>query len=575
MDVELFVYGATPASLFAAIVAARDGKSVVICAPEPGIGGMITGGLGISDAPLSFRNWDGGVVQEFTEALVARTGFDGSSFLNWNFAPSDALAAFNVLLAAEPNITLRLGETITAVSRSQVDDINGQPVGALDGRGDRIASVTTAPCTWLATPGAGDTYTATVFVDGSYNGGLMAAAGVPFRIGRDAASAFEESYAGVHSGHVTTRSYDVVDADGDLTKYGGWKPLEADGQADRRMMALGYRNCITNIAGANNLGFPAPPGYDPEDFRAEIVLAQKDTSIGLTTREHAYNPVYRTSYDDASASAAIDGYAGMTEKERQEAWLRYSSVAEMAAYPDKFATNGSDIRGVLAAEMATASDTRRHEIREQLAYRELGRLHTFQTHADVPQVVRDRFAGWGLCADEWQEDYILTPGWPSEIYERHGRRLVGQVTVDFWHAAYEVNWPDQIAVGAYFMDSKAKAQWATPFGGNAFEGHYAVQPFDDANGNPVRADTYNYVGIPLRAVVPPVGVCDNLALCWCVSASEVAFSSIRLEPFLSAVGEAVGHLACAAINTGVAPARLDYSTVRARLDAAGLTITRF
>lgn len=572
---DVFVHGATPASIFAAIVCARAGKTVIIQAPEPGIGGMITGGLGITDAPLSFKNWAGGVVEEFTDALAAATGFDGSSFLNWCFAPSDALTALTDLIEDEANITLALGETITAVERTAIVDLNGQDASNLATRGDQILSVTTAPCTWLDSPGTGDTYVANHYIDGSYNGGLMAAAGVPYRIGREAASEFGETYAGVHNDHVTTRDYDVVDANGDLTKYGGWKPLEASGQADRRIMAMGYRNCITNVAGGNNLGFPAPPGYDVADFAAEIALAQADITIGITTREHAYDPIYRTSYDAVSAEAAIDGYAGMDEEDRQNEWLRYSSVAEMAAYPDKFATNGSDIRGVLSWEMANASDERRQEIREELAYRELGRLHTFQNNADVPLTVRSKFAGWGLCADEWTTDFILRAGWPSEIYEREGRRLIGQKTVTFWEGAYEVNWPDQIAIGQYFMDSKAKAVWATPLGGIAFSGHFDVQPFLDANGTTVRADTYNFVSIPLGAIVPPVGVCDNLAICWGVSSSEVAFTSIRLEPFLSAVGEAVGHAVVAAIDEGVPVAKLNYSAVRARLDAAGLTITRY
>ncbi|MFN4129379.1 MAG: FAD-dependent oxidoreductase, partial [Paracoccaceae bacterium] len=102
-----------------------------------------------------------------------------------------------------------------------------------------------------------------------------------------------------------------------------------------------------------------------------------------------------------------------------------------------------------------------------------------------------------------------------------------------------------------------------------------VQPFLDASGIEIRADTYKIFGVPLRACVAPRGVCDNLIVAWGISSSEVAFSAIRLEPFLSAVGEACGHVAVAAIDTGIDPALIDYAAVRARLDAAGLTIHRF
>ena len=572
---DVFVYGATPASIFSAIVCARAGKTVVLLAPESGLGGMITGGLGITDAPLSFKNWAGGVVEEFTDALAARTNFDALGFVNWNFAPSDALTVFEAMVTAETNITRRMGEIIQSVSRNQVVYSQGMLVGAIADRGSKLASVTTAD----------DTYHAQVFIDGSYNGELMAAAGVKTLVGREAASYRDEPRVGAIAGvQTTSRTYPGVDGDGDLNHYAGWRPLEPDLTADRRFMALGYRNCLTNIDSANNLGFPAPPGYDDADFQAEIQIAN-ETTVLMSTREQAYSPIYRTSYDAVKAADRITGFAELNERNRQERWWRSDfeasglsggqRLANMMLEPDKFATNGSDIRGTLAHEYATADEHRRAEIRDQLAYRELGRLHTYQTHPDVPLGTRNSFAAWGLCADEWQTHYTLIQGWPSEIYERTPRRLIGQAQMDFWSNAYQTNWPDQIAVGSYFMDSKAKSIWAMSGGGVEFEGDYDTQPFFDANGVQIRADTYNFMGVPMGAVVAPRGSCDNLLVCWGISSTEIAHSAIRLEPFLSAVGEAVGHIAIASLNADVPPARIDYQSVRSRLDAAGLTIYRW
>src|SRR5690606_16677705 len=142
-------------------------------------------------------------------------------------------------------------------------------------------------------------------IDASYNGGLMAAANVPWRIGREAASQFGEDYAGANPGCVTERAYDVVDEKGNLTKYGGWRAFEPKGSADRRSMAMGFRNCITNIPGEQNLRFPAPPGFDIRDFSDEIRIANDDPSLKINTREHAYRPIYRATYDAESASRAI------------------------------------------------------------------------------------------------------------------------------------------------------------------------------------------------------------------------------------------------------------------------------
>lgn len=585
MQVDVFVHGATPCGIMAAIVAARAGLTVVIQAPENGIGGMLTGGLGIGDAPLDFQNWRG-VTQEFTSAIIALTGYTAGAANAWHFLPSQALAVLTGMIAAEPNIILRLRESINRVDRNEVKQQNGQVASSTDARATQISAIHTVPCTWLSgAPAAGDTYEAKVYLDASYNGGLMLHAKVPHRVGREGADEFGEwPYAGVLVGHEHnfTSTVDLVDDRGNLLGYGGWQPLEAFGQADRRFMALGYRNCITNIAGANNLGFPAPPGYDPDDFTDEVQIGNAvhpGGGLSILTRSYAFNPLRRSAlYDPVKAQVALaDTWDDMTERERQEGWFRYASTeAQLGQFPDKFMTNGSDIRGSVAWEFTlTASDRRRHEIREQTAYRELGRLHTFQNDVRVDPAVRARFAGWGLCADEWQTDHILLPGWPSEIYERHGRRLIGQETVTYRHVAYRTNWPDQIAVGAYFMDSKAKSIWALPYGGNEIEGSYEVQNFVDADGDTVGSSNYNTFGIPMRAVLPPVGTCDNLAVCWNVSASELAFSAIRLEPFLCAVGEAVGHMAVESVATGVPMARLKYEPVKARLQAAGLMIQRY
>lgn len=573
--VDLCVYGPTLSGIAAAIVAARAGRTVAIICPEETLGGMLTGGLGITDAPQSFKNWAGGVVDEFTSGLTARTGFT-FPLHQWCFAASAAQAVIDAMIAAETRISVHLGETLIATEQRQVPYVEGMLASRLSSRGTALAAIVTNT----------DTYRAQVFIDASYDGALMQLAGVPNMIGREDFDLAREPYAGnlAAAGHTTTRTYDVVDARGNLTKYGGWRPTEASGQADRRSMALGFRNMVTNVQGANNLGFPAPPGYDRNDFLDDIARAQRST-LGFFDREVGYEPMYRVTYDATLAAQHITGFAGLSQKDREARWLRSDFAAtdlpepqrlvNMMAVPGKFSTNGSDIRGPLAWEYSTASEARRQEIKARLAYRELGRLHTLQNDPDVPQATRTNFAPWGLCADEWQDVYTLRPGWPHEVYQRHGRRLIGQAMMDMWSNAYQTNWPDQIAVGSYFMDSKAKSQFATPYGGTAFEGHYAVQPFADADGTVIRADLYKIFGVPQRAVVPPRGVCDNLIVSWGISSTEVAFSAIRLEPFLSAVGEACGHLAVASMAAGVDPALIDHAPVRARLEAAGLTIHRF
>lgn len=553
---DVVIYGATPGAIFAAIVLARGGRTVAMVTPQYQVGGMLTGGLGITDAPNT-RNW-WGVVEEFTTALKARTGW-ANDRLSWNCAPSDALAVFTAMLAAHPGITVRTNEQLVSVRKNQGTFGPGQTVASADVVGTRIASITTA----------GGIYEGTVFLDATYTGELMAMAGVPHRVGRESRSRYRELRAGVLAGSfATTLDYDVVDADGDLTRYGQFRPRQAPGESDRRTMACGFRHAITNV---DDIGWPAPPGYDDADFQAEIAYAQARTPT-LYTRDFAFF-LRRAHYDPVAAAALIPGFAGMTPTGKQEAWHAFTQPANLVTAPGKCMTNGSDIIGPLAWEYAIAPEWRRAEIEEQLLYRELGRFHTFATHPDVPAATRNSFATMGLCGDEWAGGGV--PGWPSELYHREGRRIEGQATVDLWDHVYQVNWPDQIAFGGYFVDSKAKTQYATPFGGAEREGSYGDVDIVTADGETIALDDYRYVGIPMRAVIAEPGVCDNLAVTWGISATEIAFSAIRLEPFLAAVAEAVGHMALESLASAVPMARLDYGRVRSRLNAAGAQLARY
>lgn len=556
---DAVIYGATPQSVWAAIVIARAGRTVGIVAPESVLGGMLTGGLGITDAPSTKTWW--GVVAEFVDACSAITGFTNDR-LSWNFAPSVAQGVIDAMIAAESNITLHLGEVVESVTRTQAVSTKGLDAASLTDRGNRIASIKTGI----------DTYDASVFIDASYTGELIAQAGVPHDLGREPYALYGEPPAGVRHEPVFALGYDLVDADGDLTKYGQFEPVEKQGDPDRKTMGTGFRYVVTNVS-ANSIGFPAPPGYNAADFADEIAFAVAENPTRYTRDVGFF--FRRAEYDEVAAEAAFPEFATLSQTQRETAWHAYVDAAAMDEAPAKFLTNGSDIIGPLAWEYTFASEVRRAEIRAELHYRELGRFHTLANHPDVPQATRDSFSEIGFCADEFQTHFIGTAGFPHEMYHRQGRRLRGQKRVTFWDAIYQVNFPDQIAHGGYFIDSKAKTQYAKADGGGTREGTYGEGSFTTSDGTVVEYEGQVYFGIPMGAVVPPHGVCDNLAAVWCLSASDVAFTAIRLEPFLSAVANAVGHMAVESLDSGTPLARLDYGVVRNRLDAAGADLYRY
>lgn len=559
ITVDAFIWGATPQGIFSAIVLARAGHSVVLATDARMVGGMLTGGLGITDAAYT-RNW-WGPVKEFTDILSARTGFTNDR-LRWCFAPSDAIAAFDQLLSAEPNINIRLAEHLVSVERNQAVRVVGQYASKLSARGTQIRTATTT----------GSTYAAEVFIDASYGADLMAMAGVPHRLGREGVTYRNEARAGVHRDYQTEKVLHAVDKDGDLTKFCQFAPAQPTGAADRKTMGTGFRHCVTNVP-ENRISWTAPPGYKASDFSADIQLAQQ--ALPSFIHQELGWRLRRTSYDDAQAAEFIHGYDQMTRNQRETAWLSFTTAEAMSLAPGKFATNASDIIGPLAWEYTLANGARRDEIREHLAYREAGRWYTFATHPDVPLSTRTWYQQIGFCQDEWSSVYSAVQGFPPEIYHREGRRLIGAETVDYWHAMYQVNWPEQIAFGGYFADSKAKTQFARPFGGSMREGAYGHGTFMTEDGVQIDFEDTVYFGIPMGAVIPPAGECDNLAVCWGISATAMAFSAIRLEPFLCAVATGVGHMAVESLESGTPIARLSYGAVRKRLDAAGAILHRY
>lgn len=556
---DVAIWGATPQAIFAAIIIARAGKSVVIVSPDRQAGGMLTGGLGITDANPTKTWW--GVVEEFTTALSLRTGYTVDR-LRWCFAPSDAQAVFTVMIAAESNLTLRLEEQLLSVTDSQLNVLAGQAAANVRSRGSRIRSFTTDA----------ETYVASVFLDASYGADLAAMAGLPRLVGREAASFADEIRAGVSLDHPAVKDWDVVDADGDLTKWGQFRPVGPTGVADRRSMGMGFRHCVTNVP-ANRRPWAAPAGYDPADFAEDIRLANAHSPGPLNIDFGFF--FRRVAYDAAAAASHLPGHAGMTQSQRETAWLSFTTAADVAAVPAKFATNGSDIIGPLAWEYTLASEARRAEIRAHLHYREMGRFYTFANNPEVPLAVRNAWSAFGTCLDEWATVHGGSPGFPSEVYHREGRRIRGQATVSHWHCMYQTNWPDQIAVGGYFADSKGKTHFALPFGTSAREGTYGEGSFTSANGQEIGIESSVYFGIPMGAVVAPRGTADNLAVCWGISATAMAFSAIRLEPFLSSVACGVAHMALESLASGVDMARLSYAPVRARLEAAGAVLYRY
>ena len=237
----MVVYGGTPAGIAAAIAAARGHVKVALLEPTEHIGGMMTSGLGASD--VGIRDTIGGVALEFFDRLGAAYGVAGQGPApSWDFTPGVAERTFAAMLA-EAGVTVDLG--------ARLRELDGVAQA-----NHRITSLTTTD---------GRVFTARVFVDASYEGDLMAQAGVSFTVGRESSSQYGESLAGVLPIKQELPAVDARTNDGSLAPGVDAGPLGQTGSADGHVQPYTFRLCVTTVA-ANQVPFPQPAGYDPARY---------------------------------------------------------------------------------------------------------------------------------------------------------------------------------------------------------------------------------------------------------------------------------------------------------------------
>ncbi len=381
---DLFVYGASPAGLGAAIAAARRGLRVVVAEPLGRLGGMVTGGLGRTD--LGRPDTVGGLFREFMQRVVAHYEQDfgaGSEQVKdckggQRFEPQVALVILTDMVRGA-GVEVRLNRTIVAAGVGE----------------DRLQTVE------LSGPDGIERIAASAFVDASYEGDLLAAAGAPYRLGREARDEYDEEYAG----HIL---WDPKTA----------RPTEhGTGEGDHRIQAYCFRLTLTDDP-YNRLPIERPPGYD----RSHYDLLSKYLAAEPRRLEDVLLPGKLPNH---KCDINNWGYC----------WQSMDYIEESNAYPE-------------------ASWEQRRAIAEEHRLYQWGLLHFLQTDRAVPETLRQEVSALGLCKDEFTE----TGGWPEQLYVREARRLLGRHIFTEHDARRDRTKPDSIAVGSYPIDSHA-TQW--------------------------------------------------------------------------------------------------------------------
>ncbi len=505
---DLVVYGDSSAAVTAAVSARREGRSVILVNPAGFPGGMSASGLGATDF-LGRRGTFGGIASEFYDLVAQAYGTD---FVR-SFEPGVGRRAFEKLIA---------DSGLEVVYHARLDRASGKGV-ALEGK--RIATITTLD---------GRTYRGRMFLDATYVGDLMAAAGVPFTVGREPESQYGETLAGVRRGDTRPRvHYTQKDKDHfikDVSPYvvaddpaSGLLPLVqkidglANGQGDRKIQAYNYRVCLTTDPSLR-LPIEKPEGYREADH--ELLLRNFEAG-------------------DTRLPALIEPLSGPGSKVD---WNNMHAV-------------GSDQPGA-NWDYPEASYERRHEIEKQHETYLRGLLWTLSHSPRVPEAIRKKVSAYGMARDEFTDN----GGWPYMIYIREARRMVSDYVMTQLDCEGKRSATDPVALGSFGMDSHVVQLFVNEKG------------FVQGEGCIWRVPPRPY-GISYRAIIPPRGGCENLLVPLCLSTSHVAHGSIRMEPVFMALAQSAAIAAGTAIDLKVAVQDLPYDALRPRLLKAGQILT--
>lgn len=517
---DVVVYGGTSAGVMAAVQAKRMGLSAVIVCPDIHLGGLTSGGLGWTDT--GNKAVIGGLAREFYHKIwqhyqnasawkwqkqseygnrgQGAPAIDGEMRTMWIFEPHAAERAFEDFMV-EHDIPVHRDEWLdraSGVSQSEA----------------RITAIRTL---------SGKTFVGRMFIDATYEGDLLAAAGVDYHVGRESSDTYDEKWNGVQTGVLHHRHhFEAVElpispyvvpgdpASGLIPRISSDPPGEY-GSADNRIQAYCFRMCLTDDP-SNRVPFAKPAGYEPGEYE----LLARILEAGWRETFDKFDPIpnHKTDTNNHGPFSTDNigynyGYPEGTYEQRREI------IAEHAQYQ----------KGLM---YFLANDTR------------------------VPEDVRSQVAQWGLAADE----FVDNDNWPHQIYVREARRMLGTYVMTENELLKKRPTPESIGMGSYAIDSHNVQRYVKPNGYVENEGDIGVStdgPYEIAFGS----------------ILPEKPQCENLLVPVCVSSSHIAFGSIRMEPVFMILGQSAATTAAIALADDVAVQDVSYDKLRERLLADG------
>ncbi len=507
---DVVIYGGTSSAVIAAVEVVRSGKSVIVVSPDRHPGGLSSGGLGFTDSGK--KETIGGLAREFYHRVWLH--YNDSSAWKWQKKTeygnkgqgTPAVDGENrTMWIFEPHVAEKIFEEMISENRIRIyrDEWLNRETGIVKKKG-RIHSFTTLN---------GKTFSAKIFIDATYEGDLMASSGVKYQVGRESSDRYNESWNGVQTGVLHHKHWFAADISpykipgkpesGLLPGVSALPPGEK-GSADNKIQAYCYRTCMTSHPG-NRLPFPKPDGYDSTRYELLIRVFDK----GWREWFEKYDPIPNRKTDTNNHGPFSSDNIGMNYD-----------------YPE-------------------ATYERRKEIMNEHEIYQKGLLYFVANDPRIPAEVQSEMREWGLSKDEFTDN----GNWPHQIYVREARRMVGEYVTTENDVLLKREVPRPVGMGSYAMDSHNVQRYIKPDGFVQNEGDIGVSP----------PGPYS---ISYGSLVPLKNDCQNLLVPVCVSASHIAFGSIRMDPVFMILGQSVAVAACLAIDNRIPVQDVNYNQLK-------------
>lgn len=517
IECDVAVYGGTPAGFAAAIESARMGKQVVLLSFNRFVGGLTSGGLTATD--LGRTDSIGGLALEYYKRLGKKSGFP----------PSTAETLFLDMLDEE-GVSVLLDRCLGSVQMK-------------DGGIDSITMET------------GETIEAAVFVDASYEGDLFAGANVSYYVGREPRNTYGESLAGQWQKISWLNTYQFCRLPiGPYVKPGDTRsgllpeiasdPFGSPGQGDYRVQAYNFRMSLTNRE--ERVPFPKPQGYDPKRYALLARFLNFDADIEwrltYTTAPMTDGPVQLRMGDSNNAGSFSTDYVGGNHR-----W------PDGTYEPVSFSILPKPRRG-MPMPLSELYQLREEIFQDHVNYQQ-GLLYFLANDPQVPAKLQERVNSFGLDPKEFRN----TGHWPHQLYVREGRRMVSDYVMTQANCELKRIAQDSVGLASYPMDSHfcqrvvVQEDGKTTVRNEGGFGHPCKGPY----------------AVSYRSIVPKKEECNNLFVPLCLSASHVAYGSIRMEPVFMILGQSAGIAAALAIDAHIAVQDVPYETLRDKLVEKG------